>query len=334
MRLAGWSLVLVLAACQFDGSGPASEPAFDVDGGAVLPGDVDAATAADARASGDAEVDASPIPDLDGDGHGDDRDNCPTVSNPAQHDEDGDAVGDRCDNCMGVWNPDQTNVGELDAGAPADALGDACDPRPAAPGDALLWFDGFNGTLGTDWLLAAGDAAGWSVSGGALHRAGTTPSPQVIYRDVGGAGWLVIETVARFESLPDFGQPMRRAAGVVSGVQVSPAAVFGNGCAVRGDGGFAAPNALELLSMGYSSGIVGESPLSWVVGLGFGYRVRLAHASPASVERCSVESVASGAERGLSMADDRYGAANLGLRVDAAGVGFDYVAIYRLGGAP
>ena len=43
--------------------------------------------------------------DRDGDGKPNDRDNCPTVSNPDQKDDDGDGKGDACDACPNVSNP-------------------------------------------------------------------------------------------------------------------------------------------------------------------------------------------------------------------------------------
>jgi hypothetical protein len=73
-------------------------------------------------------------PDDDGDGVGDDGDNCPGKLNPKQEDADGDLVGDACDpdadgdaipdagdNCLGLKNTLQSDID-------ADGLGDACDP--------------------------------------------------------------------------------------------------------------------------------------------------------------------------------------------------------------
>lgn len=58
-------------------------------------------------------------------------------------DEDGDAWADACDNCPSEPNADQRDRGEIDAGAAADGVGDACDPRPSLGGDYLVLFDGF-----------------------------------------------------------------------------------------------------------------------------------------------------------------------------------------------
>ncbi len=60
-------------------------------------------------------------PDLDGDGTGDNKDNCLFLPNN-QDDFDGDGVGDACDNCPQDPNPDQKNSDGEDDG------GNACDP--------------------------------------------------------------------------------------------------------------------------------------------------------------------------------------------------------------
>ncbi|MCX6833749.1 MAG: thrombospondin type 3 repeat-containing protein, partial [candidate division Zixibacteria bacterium] len=83
-------------------------------------------------------------PDGDGDGIGDQWDNCPTLANSNQADLDSDNVGDLCDNCTdsdhdGFGNPgfpastcaldncpDNFNPGQEDKDQ--DGFGDACDP--------------------------------------------------------------------------------------------------------------------------------------------------------------------------------------------------------------
>jgi hypothetical protein len=67
-----------------------------------------------------------PPPDTDGDGIGDDADNCKFIPNPSQSDKDDDGVGDPCDNCPNTYNPGQQN-------GDGDSAGDACDCNPADP---------------------------------------------------------------------------------------------------------------------------------------------------------------------------------------------------------
>jgi hypothetical protein len=69
------------------------------------------------------------IPDADGDGIADDRDNAPDVYNPDQADTDGDGIADVIDNAPEVSNPDQKDTDN-------DGLGDVIDPD--IDGDGLL----------------------------------------------------------------------------------------------------------------------------------------------------------------------------------------------------
>lgn len=68
----------------------------------------------------------APAPDSDGDGIGDNVDNCPNTPNPGQADADLDGVGDACDNCQTVIN---TNQADTDG----DGIGNACDTCPLDP---------------------------------------------------------------------------------------------------------------------------------------------------------------------------------------------------------
>jgi microsomal dipeptidase-like Zn-dependent dipeptidase len=63
---------------------------------------------------------------IDGDGWGDNCDNCPDVSNDDQIDADADGLGDVCDNCPLTPNPDQTDNN-------GDGIGDACETTPPDP---------------------------------------------------------------------------------------------------------------------------------------------------------------------------------------------------------
>lgn len=75
--------------------------------------------------------------DSDGDGIGDDNDNCPSTYNPDQNDIDLDDVGDLCDNCPNSSNFDQTDSDD-------DGIGNVCDncPEQANPDQNDLDLDG------------------------------------------------------------------------------------------------------------------------------------------------------------------------------------------------
>ena len=73
--------------------------------------------------------------DTDGDGYGNDNDNCPDIANPDQADSDKDRVGDLCDNCVDVVNRNQFDVDD-------DGIGDDCDVCPDLAQSSDLDSDG------------------------------------------------------------------------------------------------------------------------------------------------------------------------------------------------
>lgn len=89
-----------------------------------------------------------PEADTDGDGHPDNADNCPLISNPSQADSDEDGSGDACDsytsrdtdkdgtpdaahNCMADSNPGQRDRDQ-------DGIGNACDNKVGVGGDTTF----------------------------------------------------------------------------------------------------------------------------------------------------------------------------------------------------
>ena len=98
--------------------------------------------------------------DVDGDGVPNERDDCPDIHDPVQHDEDGDGLGDACDVCPTVADPQQRDQGELDALAFEDGVGDACDPRPGRAGDKIGALHTFAVDTTPAWL-----GAGWTIAG-------------------------------------------------------------------------------------------------------------------------------------------------------------------------
>jgi PKD repeat protein len=90
-------------------------------------------------------LDEGDLGDADGDGVGDDCDNCPAAPNAGQHDLDGDGLGQACDNCLYIHNPTQ-------ADGNANGVGDACECyRPADCDDHLACsVDQCLRELGTD----------------------------------------------------------------------------------------------------------------------------------------------------------------------------------------
>ena len=134
--------------------------------------------------------------DSDGDGVFDDADNCIMAANASQHDEDADGYGDSCDNCPTLANTSQANSRETAAGATADTVGDACDPRPTQGGESILYFETFAGSaLTTDWSVINGT---WSVAADALAQP-TITNDQRIHELAGVTGGdYVVETTFTF----------------------------------------------------------------------------------------------------------------------------------------
>ncbi len=87
----------------------------------------------------------------------------PSCGGDSIHDEDEDGVRDLCDNCPGIANPLQEDVREVNTGALADGVGDACDPRPTLDGDYIERLQTFEtATELGDWQILGGV---WSVVG-------------------------------------------------------------------------------------------------------------------------------------------------------------------------
>jgi len=120
-------------------------------------------------------VPSSCAQDSDGDGVGDDVDNCPADPNADQSDRDGDGVGDVCDNCPDVFNPGQEDSN-------GDGIGDACSGGPPG-GPAACDVDGDGDIDGND-IRAISNARGTLVPAGIPGSGDFDANGEVNRRDV------------------------------------------------------------------------------------------------------------------------------------------------------
>jgi hypothetical protein len=175
-----------VAACSFSGN-PAGDDGDDTPVAPDAPASIDGGSADAALPDAMPSVDAAPDGDLDDDGVLDDTDNCVLIGNPLQHDHDSDGRGDECDLCPHIMTA-------MDADGDGDGVGDPCDPR-VGPDVRTLWFGFYDAGELAGWT---GDTAQFSVSGGALRRAGpgnvgTLAAPGVVHNAYAATSATVTE---------------------------------------------------------------------------------------------------------------------------------------------
>ena len=93
--------------------------------------------------------------DADGDGWGDDCDNCPTIAGLDQQDTDADSLGDACDNCPADYNPAQSDFDQ-------NGVGDRCDIN-----DGLIYVVGTDDKNFAKWQQENGFTS-WNAYEGDL----------------------------------------------------------------------------------------------------------------------------------------------------------------------
>jgi hypothetical protein len=99
----------------------------------------------------------------------------------AAFDEDCDGVANLIDNCPTVANRDQLDLQEVQNGALADGVGDACDPLPTLAGDYIRLFNGFDADVSAAELqfYSRAQLQDGTLLLGATVGVGTTGSAEV-----------------------------------------------------------------------------------------------------------------------------------------------------------
>jgi hypothetical protein len=262
----------------------------------------------------DADATAPPA-DADGGPTIDVRDGGPTCwGTPSAHDEDSDGVADECDNCPSIANANQANIGEVNNGVSADGVGDACDPRPTAGGDAIFFFDGMNFTsIPAAWTNVGNGS--WTASGTSLSPTATITGQELRRTFPSALGNYLAETAFTFTALSTNGSasiPFR-----------TDAARNGWGCAV----GVAGSTGQVILTQ--VTGGVGEAtPTSVdIPAPDVGDRYRLLAGGYSTNLYCML-STGARLNRGTSGSTS----GESGIRANGASASFEYLLVYRLGG--
>jgi hypothetical protein len=230
------------------------------------------------------------------------------------HDEDGDGVVDSCDNCPSVANANQSDTGEQNAGGVADGVGDACDPRPAAGGDSILLFDPFtSGQIGGDWQVNGGT---WQAGADTIAETATGNAQELDRVSFANINDYLVETQVTLDALPTTDSR----ATLVS--RMTTSSHNGWGCAVMQN---------VLIFSQIANGEAGESnpPSVSIPAPTVGSRYRIQTGGYGTNLYCRLPDSGHDVPRTSST----YPSGVPGLRSYAAATTFEYLLVYRLGGA-
>ena len=233
----------------------------------------------------------------------------------APHDEDGDGIDDACDNCPSIANSNQADQGEIGAGLVADGVGDACDPRPSLAGESILLFDPLtSGQLGAMWSVYAGT---WVPAADTVAETAVGMSQEIDRTDLTTQANYLAETRFRFDSLPDQDSRMTLP------FRVDTTTHNGWGCAVT--------NRSLLALSTIVNGAAGETapPTTPIPAPQLGTRYRVLAGAHGSNIYCLLPDTG----QRITRSNTASPLGTPGLRTHLAGATFEYILVYRLGGA-
>lgn len=303
-------------------SGDAAQPPAD----AAL---VDAAQPQpDAAGPPDATPPVDAPDDQDSDGIVDDEDNCPTDYNPEQYDEDGDGHGDVCDNCPSVFNVAQLDEQEEEAGREPDGVGDACDPRPLMSGDAIAFFDGFNGdALGPEWSVVGTNS--WSVGGGRLQQS-VAAGTRTLYYDVQTFSRADIATEITVHSIPPpANNNTRYRVGLLGQLTLSES--YYNCIQVMDGNDAAKTTRWRLLQFLGNFSNLATIELPWTMQVGVPYSMWMAVSDEPAWQVCEISTPTSVSASQVTGSSDALGSGYVGLTTSGVTASIPFVVIYTLG---
>lgn len=226
------------------------------------------------------------------------------------HDEDDDGIGDACDVC-----PARADPAQLDGDG--DGVGDECDPRPDAPGDSILFFDGFGDDVLDPGYSTLGGGS-WSLEGDRLVQASETQDAR-LWRPNLNASDVVVETQVRYQS---FTFLMRGTAGPMARMNGGSAVA----CAYGRYQGAVASSALDIYVLDWLTGTVSDAELSTppiVPQLDVPYRVTL--------DARDDEIACVAATQPLETSISPVTGGSPGLRTSSAAATFEYLLVMRVG---
>ena len=201
------------------------------------------------------------------------------------------------------------------AGLGADGVGDACNPRPNLAGEAIVLFDPLtSGQLGTTWSVYAGT---WVAGVDTVAETAVGNSQEIDRTDLTTQTDYVAETRFRFDSLPSADSrttlPFRMDTTLHNGW----------GCAMT--------NRSTLALSTIVNGAAGETapPTTPIPALQVGTRYRILAGAFGSNIYCILPDTG----QRVTRVHTSYPMGTPGLRTHLAAATFEYLLVYRLGGA-
>ncbi len=315
-------------ASQADARADSGQPVVDAAPTDAAEAQPDAAGPPDAIEPADAAPPVDAPEDQDSDGIVDDEDNCPIDYNPHQYDEDGDGRGDVCDNCPSMFNVAQLDEQEEEAGREPDGVGDACDPRPLMNGDAIAFFDGFNGNaLGSEWSVVGTDS--WSVGGGRLQQSGAAGT-RTLYYDVETFTRAYVETRIVVDGMPPPSSTNQRYRVGLLGQLTLGESYYNCVQVMDGNDGTKTTRWRLLQFLGMFSNLA-TIELPWSMEAGVPYAMWMAVSDEPAWQVCEISTPSAVSPAQVNGASEELGSGYVGLTTSGVTASIPYVVIYTLG---